>query len=181
MSLLNIATYPAHVPPSTGWLSLLKLQVSNIIARRTLLRALKTKILPGLTCTACCTNCTRPSFRWIKLTPIFFRISKCSGLLAMKSLALNGGFGPLPKLSSLPKDIRDQSFKTRLSLKQNSSVIPAITRLEFLVHRVQASVERNFSFKLSFFKVVYIINNFIVQNLIPNIDNKTVIFSLICK
>lgn len=35
----------------------------------------------------------------------------------MKSLALNGGFGPLPKLSSLPKDIRDQSFKNQVILE----------------------------------------------------------------
>jgi len=34
----------------------------------------------------------------------------------MKSLALSGGFGPLPKLSSLPKDIGDQSFKKQAIL-----------------------------------------------------------------
>lgn len=35
----------------------------------------------------------------------------------MKSLALSGGFGPLPKLSSLPKDIKYQSFKKQIILK----------------------------------------------------------------
>lgn len=106
-----------------------------------------------LTCVACWTSWTLPSFRWMRLTPILLSSSRCSGLFAMKSWALRGG-RPIPgSLTGGMGRSRENERQKRWATIENRSLLAARFNL-FSVHTCKgqgagSSYQRHYGSALS--------------------------------